>query len=206
MDNLFTKYRALIALFLNLHYLILRPQNFEILCRRALSTLQRSCSWLLGLYFSHIFLFFSPSSSSSLLLHFWFSIGVRRAKLCRGSHVRPVEDIARGGYLPQPQRGEPTAQLKVRRLSQDLLLWRLSDGHEVLLVWDDGPLLLPLLIHRGDADMYLRCLGADIPPPDGCVHPKNSDIPSQLHWRQNEREHSSLRVSSRMKKSLKSNW
>ena len=35
----------------------------------------------------------------------------------------------------------------MRGVPEDLLVGRLSDRHEVLLVWHDGALLLPLLLH-----------------------------------------------------------
>ena len=64
----------------------------------------------------------------------------------------------------------------------------------MLLVRDDGPHLLSLLLLRGDAGLQVRRPRADLPPAHSGVHTQNSDIPGQLHRSQNKGEHPSVRV------------
>ena len=123
-----------------------------------------------------------------------FSSGIRCAKLCGGSHLRPLEDSARGSDSTQLPRGKPSAKLQVRQVSEDLLLWGLPDRDEVLLVRPHRPHLLSLLLLRRDAGLQVRSAGANLPPAHRRLHTENSDLPGQLHWRQDKGEHPSIRV------------
>ena len=141
--------------------------------------------------------FIALRTSYFVVSEYWsdgFSPGIRCAKLCGGSHLRPLEDSARGSDSTQLQRGQPSSQLQVRQVSEDLLLWGLPDRHEMLLVWHHRPHLLSLLLLRRDAGLQIRSAGANLPASHRGVHTKNSDLPGQLHWRQDKREHPSIRV------------
>ena len=59
-------------------------------------------------------------------------------------------------------------------MSKNLFVRRLPDGDAVLLVRDDGALLLPVHAAGGDAGVQVRRPRAHLPPAHRSLHPQDS--------------------------------